>query len=279
MLSAAALAARGSSHLAPARALRRRVARALTANCALSATFDTTPRNELRQGPFSARLAVGRNKPIAAAARSVTLKPIQPIDLRQIMVFCRIMPRPARARLGEQSGPRLPTELVAAARLGDSRAAEVLWERCVIVARQVARRWAGSGLEADDLSQEALLRAVESFSSLRDPAALVNWLQMVVRRSANHDARRGRRKRPLWSGGSDPEVLPSLEALPDFHVDVRLLLTLLDGLSEEERNCLWLRRAEGWRIEEIASETGLSVSTIRRRVRTAEHSLMKRLRG
>ena len=149
----------------------------------------------------------------------------------------------------------------------------------MIVARQVARRWAGSGLEADDLSQEALLRAVESFSSLRDPAALVNWLQMVVRRSANHDARRGRRKRPLWSGGSDPEVLPSLEALPDFHVDVRLLLTLLDGLSEEERNCLWLRRAEGWRIEEIASETGLSVSTIRRRVRTAEHSLMKRLRG
>jgi len=204
---------------------------------------------------------------------------IQPIDLRQLSVFCRKMPRQARARLIEQSSPLLPLELVAAARSGDSRAAEALWERCVVVARQLARRWAGKGLDADDLSQEALLRAVESFSSLRDPSALVNWLQMVVRRSVNHDARKGRRKRPLLSGGSDPEILPSLDALPDFQVDVRLLLALLDGLPEEERCCIWLRRAEGWRIQEIASETGLSISTIRRRVRAAENSLMKRLRG
>jgi len=86
-------------------------------------------------------------------------------------------------------------------------------------------------------------------------------------------------KRPLLSGGDDPDVLPSLDALPDFQVDVRLLLRLLEGLSEEERRCLWLRRGEGWRIDEIARETALSVSTIHRRVRAAERRLMKRLRG
>ncbi|HYQ27249.1 MAG TPA: sigma factor-like helix-turn-helix DNA-binding protein, partial [Polyangiaceae bacterium] len=90
---------------------------------------------------------------------------------------------------------------------------------------------------------------------------------------------RVRLKRPLLSGGDDPDVLPSLEASPDFQVDVRLLLGLLEGLSDEERRCLWLRRGEGWRIEEIARETELSISTIHRRVRTAERRLMKRLRG
>lgn len=185
----------------------------------------------------------------------------------------------ARAQTGEQASPPLTTELIEAARSGDRRASQALWERCSIVATQVARRCAVNGIEADDLSQEALLRAIESFSSLRDPSALVSWLQVVVRRSAIHDARRVRNVRPLLSGGDDPEVLPSLAALPDFQVDVHLLLALLEGLSEEERRCLWLRRGEGWRIDEIAQETSLSISTIHRRVRTAERRLMKRLRG
>jgi RNA polymerase sigma factor (sigma-70 family) len=136
-----------------------------------------------------------------------------------------------------------------------------------------------SGVDPDDLSQEALLHAIESFSSLRDPSALVRWLQVLVRRSAVHDARRVRRRRPLMSGGDDPDFLPSPEALPDFQADVRLLLALLEDLSDEERRCLWLRRGEGWRIDEIARETALSISTIQRRVRTAERRLMKRLRG
>jgi|GEM_PF-3531607 len=133
-------------------------------------------------------------------------------------------------------------------------------------------------MDAEDLSQEALLHAIESFSSLRDPSALVKWLQVVVWRSAMHDAERVRQKRPLWSGGDDPDVLASLDALPDFQVDVRRLLALLDGLTEEERRCLWLRRAEGWHIDEIARETALSISTIQRRVRTAERWLRKQLR-
>jgi len=184
-----------------------------------------------------------------------------------------------QARLEEQASRPLSTELIEAARSGDRRASQALWRRCSIVARQVARRSVGRNIDADDLSQEALLRAVESFSSLRDPSALVNWLQVVVRRSAVHDARQVRMKRPLLSGGDDPDVLPSLDALPDFQVDVRLLLRLLEGLSEEERRCLWLRRGEGWRIDEIARETALSVLTIHRRVRAAERRLMKRLRG
>ena len=169
-------------------------------------------------------------------------------------------------------------ELAAAARGGDPRASDALWARCSVVARQVARRWANSGADVEDLSQEALLRAIESFAALRDPAALVSWLQVVVKRSVTHGVRSARRKRPLLAGGSDPEVLPAREAAPDFQVDLRRLLATLGSLPEEERSCLWLRRGEGLRIDEIAQETALSPSTIQRRLHVAESRLAKRLR-
>jgi RNA polymerase sigma-70 factor (ECF subfamily) len=168
-------------------------------------------------------------------------------------------------------------ELAAAAQQGDARASDALWARCCIVARQVARRWANNGVDAEDLSQEALLRAVESFAALRDPTALVSWLQVVMTRSVSHGLRNVRRKRPLLTGGSDPEALPALEAAPDFQVDLRRLLATLGGLPAEERSCLWLRRGEGLRIDEIAEETALSPSTIQRRLHVAERRLAKRL--
>jgi RNA polymerase sigma-70 factor, ECF subfamily len=184
----------------------------------------------------------------------------------------------ARATTPEQGSAAEMTALVAAVRLGNSQANDALWERCCVVAQRVARRWAGNGVDADDLSQEALLRAVESFDGLRNPAALHSWMQVIVTRSVARRVRIVRRKRELTAGSSDPEFLPSRDPLPDFQVDLRRLLDTLGSLPEEERRCFWLRRCEGLCIEEIARETALSPSTIHRRLNVAERRLAKRLR-
>jgi RNA polymerase sigma-70 factor (ECF subfamily) len=170
------------------------------------------------------------------------------------------------------------TELVAAARVGNTEARDAIWARCTTVAKQIARRWAGSTADADDLSQEALLRAFESFGDLRNPAALQSWMQVIVTRSVVRRVRIVRRKHALTVVGSDLEVLPSHDPLPDFQVDLGRLLDTLSSLPEEERRCFWLRRCEGLRIEEIARETALSPSTIHRRLNVAERRLAKRLR-
>jgi RNA polymerase sigma-70 factor (ECF subfamily) len=159
----------------------------------------------------------------------------------------------------------------------EREASAVLWARCCAVAQRVARRWASSGADADDLSQEALLRAVESFKGLRNPAALSGWMQVIVTRSVAKRVRIVRRKRDLIVTG-DPELLPAGEPLPDFQVDLRRLLNTLGSLPEEERRCFWLRRCEGLGIQEIARETALSPSTVHRRLNVAEHRLAKRLR-
>jgi RNA polymerase sigma-70 factor (ECF subfamily) len=179
--------------------------------------------------------------------------------------------------VAQPAGVATLAELAALVQLGDLRARDSLWARCSVFAKQIARRCGGSAVDVDDVSQEALLRAVESFSSLRDPAALISWLQVVVRRSVSHHIRKMRLREPLLTGGADPEVLPARDALPDFQVELRRLLTTLSSLPEEERRCLWLHRAEGLRIDEIARETALSRSTIQRRLNLAERRLAKRL--
>ena len=171
------------------------------------------------------------------------------------------------------------TALVAAVKVGDAEANAALWQRCSVVAQRVARRWAGSAADAEDLSQEALLRAFESFQGLRNPAALTSWMQVIVTRAVARGVRSTRRKRELSAGTGDPELLPAGEPLPDFQVDLRRLLDTLSGLPEEERRCFWLRRCEGLCIEEIARETALSPSTIHRRLNVAEQRLAKRLRA
>ena len=196
----------------------------------------------------------------------------------QAKLFPEAVDEPAAA---QPLPPVLPTlaELARAARLGDARASDALWRRCTALAMQLARRWATNSIDAEDLSQEALLRAVESFSALREPMALLSWLHVVVWRSISYEARLVRRETRLLSGGSDPEALLSRQASPDLQVDVWRLLDLVEGLPEEERRCLWLRRGEGLRIEEIAKETSLSPSTVQRRLHVAEARLHKRLKG
>lgn len=169
--------------------------------------------------------------------------------------------------------------LVAAVKVGDEQANEVLWQRCSVVAQRVARRWAGSAADAEDLSQDALLRAFEGFRGLRNPAALTSWVQVIVTRAVARGVRSARRRRALTAGNGDPEFLPASDPLPDFQVDLRRLLDLLAGLPEEERRCFWLRRCEGLCIDEIARETALSPSTIHRRLSVAEQRLAKRLRS
>ena len=187
--------------------------------------------------------------------------------------------KPARARVWQQAAVATLTELASRLQLGDAQAKDELWARCSVVAKRIARRWASNATDAEDMSQDALLSAIESFQNLRDPSSLLGWLQVVVRRSLSHDARGRRKRAPLLSGGSDPEVLLAHDVLPDALVDLQRMFNVLESLPEEERLLLWLRRGEGLQIKEIVEETALSPSTIHRRLRVAEQRLARRLRG
>src|SRR4051812_44261095 len=70
--------------------------------------------------------------------------------------------------------------LVERARQGDPRAFDGLVRRHERSARAVARSMVGDATEAEDLAQEAFLRALRNLDLLADPSKFAPWLRRVV---------------------------------------------------------------------------------------------------
>ena len=120
---------------------------------------------------------------------------------------------------------------------------------------------------ADDVVQEALLRAWKSFGDLRDRDAAKQWLVTIVRRE---HARLYERKRLDTVDIADyEEAIPASADDPDLARMRRAIFELDDGYREP----LALQVLLGHSTREIAELTGLNEATVLTRLHRARHRL------
>lgn len=165
-------------------------------------------------------------------------------------------------RIDAATARTLPeSTLVLAAQLRDRVAFEELVRRREHWLRALLRRVCGNPQQADDLAQDAFLRAWQSIANLREPAAFAGWL----RRLAVHlfiDARRLKQAdlesaATLESLASD-EPSPMRAAQAQFDLERALAL-----LSDTERLCVVLNLGEGLSHGEIEHATGIALGTVK----------------
>jgi RNA polymerase sigma-70 factor, ECF subfamily len=130
-----------------------------------------------------------------------------------------------------------------------------------------ARRLAGDD-HAEDVVQEALLRALRAYPRLRHADHLRAWLHRIVTNCAM-DVHRSRRREvvaadPAGGLAADPEHLDGFE-------------DLLDGLSEPARAALRLRFVDDLEYEVIATRLDCSPEAARQRVSSAIRTLRQRI--
>jgi RNA polymerase sigma-70 factor (ECF subfamily) len=174
-------------------------------------------------------------------------------------------------------------ELVRRAQAGDLRAFEALVERHRDVVFRVAARVVGTG-DADDVSQDAFLRAFHRLGRFRGNAAFRAWLLQITRNAAlDHLARRHDER--YVDGGLDGDragAVASSERPPADRLAVRerteRLELKLRSLSPERRVALVLRDVEGLTYEEIATITDTPVATVKTRLHRARNDLVHLLR-
>ena len=125
----------------------------------------------------------------------------------------------------------------------------------------LAIRMMGDASEAQDVLQEAWIRAWRHREALRDPVARRGWLRRIVVRESLRALRWRSVRRWLPFGEDVPEV-PVIDDPAHAH-DVLALRRAVERLSAQQRLVFGLRFDEGWTLPEIAEATGLSTETIK----------------
>lgn len=153
-----------------------------------------------------------------------------------------------------------------------------------------AMRLLANPSEAEDVAQEAFLRAYEHFSELRESPTAGGWLKTVTTNlSLNHLSR----YRARWSffselagGSGEGETEPIEFAAPDNlteeldQADRRLLVEqALHRLPAAQRVPLVLFHLEGLRYEEIAAKLKVSLGKVKTDIFRGRETLRKRLQG
>jgi RNA polymerase sigma-70 factor, ECF subfamily len=145
------------------------------------------------------------------------------------------------------------------------------WDEVHRVCLRFAFRYAKNQIEAEDIAQDALVRAWRKRDSLRDSGARKSWLATIVR---NEALREFARKRPLVSdlievthGRDDDRVLATVERA-DLHA-------ALERLNKRDRQLVRLRYDEDMTQEAIAHRLGIPLGTVKVRLHRVRAKLRR----
>ncbi len=147
------------------------------------------------------------------------------------------------------------------ARLGDVAAIDALVSKHRMRLIRVAANILRDRNEAEDVAQEAFLKAFRELGKLREDKAFSGFLYRICVRLCMD---RLRSRKP------EGEVQERGEGGTDIRVETKILVEkLLAELSPELRMTLVLREMEQFSYEEVADYMGVPVGTVRSRLHTA----------
>lgn len=162
---------------------------------------------------------------------------------------------------------------------------EVVTDHLDALHRTALRLCAGNEADAEDLLQESLLRALQRYDALHNPAAAKSWLfTILVRNNLNRLRSRQRRGETLSSDLDGAQFEAALEAWNPSatqdealdQIDLRDSLgRSLDRLDESLRQVVWLADVEGFRQTELAKMLGIPEGTVASRLFRARNELRK----
>lgn len=141
--------------------------------------------------------------------------------------------------------------------------------------RAFARSLCSNATEADDLTQETLMKAWKARMSFQAGTNLKGWTFRILRNHFYSEQRRAWRKNEICD--EDAGVGTPREAAQSSAVALAEVYEALDTLPHDQREALILVGAGGFSYEEAAAICDCAVGTIKSRVSRARVALGERI--
>ncbi len=173
-------------------------------------------------------------------------------------------------------------EVVERVLAGDSSLFEILMRRYNQRLFRVARAILSDDTEAEDVMQEAYVRAFRELATFRGEARFSTWLTRIACHEALARARKRRRLVRIGEGGGgEPPERPSKNPGPERDMENRELQAVLrdavEVLPDPLRTVFCLREVEGLSTEQTADALSLTIENVRVRLHRAKRSLRQTL--
>jgi RNA polymerase sigma-70 factor (ECF subfamily) len=150
-------------------------------------------------------------------------------------------------------------------------------------------RYVRNPAEAEDIAQEAFIKAYRALPQFRGDSAFYTWMyRIAINTAKNSLASRDRSPIAYDLDLTDPEESHSVQTkLQDPDTPEGMALTeeirgivnsAIEGLPEELKTAIVLRELDGLSYEEIAAAMECPVGTVRSRIFRAREAIDKRLR-
>jgi len=149
-------------------------------------------------------------------------------------------------------------KLIEAARGGDQRAMGALYSAHAGRVYSVVRRVVGDDHLAEDVSQDAWVRAFQKLHLFRGDAAFGTWMHRLAVNAAVNQLRSAGRRSKLETS---PDLTLPVQQPDESGLNQRILSQAMDQLSEGYRTVLVLHDIEGLTHEEIGQKLRIAAGT------------------
>ncbi|MDD1605323.1 MAG: RNA polymerase sigma factor RpoE [Methylococcaceae bacterium] len=178
---------------------------------------------------------------------------------------------------------QLDRELVLRVQHGDKAAFDLLVIKYQHKIIQLVNRYVKDRNEAQDVAQEAFIKAYRAIGSFRGEAAFYTWLYRIAINTAKNDlVSRSRRHSNYQVDIQEVEIYENAPQLQDMDtpetdlLNQEILATIkktIEGLPEEMRVAIILCEFDGLSYEAIAQAMNCPVGTVRSRIFRAREAI------
>ena len=179
-------------------------------------------------------------------------------------------------------------ELVQQVQNGSKKAFDLLVLKYQHRIIKLVLRYVKQRSDAEDIAQEAFLKAYRALPNFRGDSAFYTWMyRIAINTAKNHLVASGRRPMEVELENADGESLDIEELQKDVATPENLLLTdeiretvqkTINGLPDDLRVAITLREVDGLSYDDIATAMECPIGTVRSRIFRAREAVDQELK-